>query len=68
MTVINNSQPASTDSSGNSMGMIVGVVLVLILGFLLVVYGLPAMNNRGTAGTPTQLNVPDKMNVNVNGK
>jgi hypothetical protein len=68
MAVINNAQPASTDGSNNSIGMILVVIVVLILGFLLVVYGLPAMGNRGATGTTPQINVPDKMDVNVNGK
>ena len=60
-TIVNN--PPSNDSGGN-MGMIVGLVLVLVIGYLFFVYGLPALQHM-QFGTP-QIKVPGKIDVNVN--
>ena len=59
-TIVNN--PGTTDS-GNGMGMIVGVIVVLFIAFLFFVYGLPMMRQ---ASAP-QINVPGKIDVNVHG-
>lgn len=47
---------------GNSMGAIVGIILLVVVIFLLFYYGLPAL--QGQQGV--NLNVPDKVDVNVN--
>lgn len=62
MTTIVNNPPAS-DNSGGPMGMIVGIVVLIILGYLVFVYGLPALRQMG--GSP-QINIPGKIDVNVN--
>ena len=61
-TIINTPQPANDQSSG--MGVIVGFVVLIVLGLLFFVYGLPAIRQM-SVGTP-QINVPDKIDVNVN--
>jgi hypothetical protein len=48
-------------SSSNSMGWIAPVAILLVVLFLLYYYGLPAVRSVGG----TQVNVPDKINVNV---
>ena len=48
--------------SGNSMGFIMGVILLIVALFLFVYYLLPAVQNR----EGTSINVPDKIDVNVN--
>ena len=58
-TVVNT--PAPSDS-GNGIGLILGIALILFLGFLFFVYGLPMMRSR----VAPQVNVPDKIDVNVN--
>lgn len=63
MTTIVNTPPASKESGG-SMGMIIGLFVLIILGFLFFVYGLPLIQNM-QLGAP-QINVPDKIDVNVN--
>ncbi len=70
MTTIVNS-PTPSDTGGNSMGVVVAVVvLVVLLAFLF--WGLPAWrgapsNNGGTdTGNQPTINVPDKVDVNVN--
>lgn len=60
-TIVNN--PPSSDNSGGPMGWIVGIVVLVILGYLVYVYGLPAVRQMG--GTP-QINIPSKIDVNVN--
>ena len=65
-TVVNN--PAPTENSGNSLGMIVGIFVLIIMAYLFFVYGLPAMQNI-RLGTPTvnpQINIPGKIDVTVN--
>lgn len=61
-TIINN-PPASNDSGG-PLGMIIVIVVLVVLGFLAYVYGLPALQNMQSGGT--QINVPDKVDININ--
>lgn len=46
------------------MGMIVGLVVFIIVGYLVVVYGIPAVKQM-QSGSP-QINVPSKIDVNIN--
>lgn len=72
MTTIINSPPAqaTAPAEGGSgfAGILIGVVLVAVIGFLFFVYGLPAMRNASNANTgnsgPT-INVPDKVQVEI---
>jgi len=63
MTTIVNTPPQSTNNSDSGMGMIVGLILLLAVVALFFVYGLPLLR-RATAAP--QVNVPDKIDVNVN--
>lgn len=63
MTTIVNTPPASNESGGNTMGMIIGLVFILVIGYALVVYALPALKNM-QIGAP-QINVPSDIDVNV---
>jgi hypothetical protein len=61
-TIINN-PPENTDSGG--AGLIIGIVMAIIIVFLFVAYALPALRkNNNNSGTT--INVPDKVDVNVN--
>lgn len=60
-TIVNNPPPAN--DSGNNMGMIAGFVVLLVLGYLFIMYGIPALGQM-KLGTP-QINVPSKIDVNV---
>lgn len=60
-TIVNN--PPSSDNSGGPMGWIIGIIVLIILGYFVYVYGLPAIRQMG--GTP-QINIPSKIDVNVN--
>ncbi len=67
MTVINNAAPA-TDNSGG-MGFLMGMILFIAFIFFIFYFGLPMIQNTfngGGAGTGTQINVPEKVDVNVN--
>jgi len=62
-TVINN--PPASDSNGSGMGFLVGIILIVVVVFLFFYYGLPVL--RGAlVGSAPQVNVPDKIDVNVN--
>ncbi len=60
-TIINN---PDTGSSNSGMGTVVGIVLAIIIVALFFMYGLPAM--RGTQKSGTTVNVPEKVQVDVN--
>ena len=60
-TIVNN--PPS-DNSGGPLTAIIVLVVLVVLGYLGYVYGLPAIRQM-QVGTP-QINVPSKIDVNVN--
>lgn len=51
--------------SNSSMGWVLGLVMVALLALALFYYGLPALRNAGNSGG-TNINVPDKIDVNYN--
>ncbi len=59
-TVVNT--PPSNNQGGNGMGFLVGIVLLIVVGFLFFVYGLPMLRQSTQA---PQINVPDKIDVNI---
>jgi hypothetical protein len=63
MTTIVNTPPAN-DNSSNNVGMIVGFVGLILVVYLVFVYGIPAIQRVGS-GTP-QINVPSQVDVNIN--
>lgn len=62
MTTIVNTPPS--EKSDSPMGWIIGLVILIVLGYLGYVYGLPAIQNMQEKGV--QINVPDTVDVNVN--
>lgn len=56
-----------TTDSGNSMGVMVGVLLAIVLIlFLFFYFGRGLFSGAGNTGTTTpQINVPNKMDINV---
>lgn len=60
-TIVNNPPPA--ENSGGGMNMIIGLVVLLVVGYLFIFYGLPAIRKM-QVGTP-QINVPSQIDVNV---
>jgi hypothetical protein len=63
MTTIVNTPPAPKESGGG-MGMIIGLIVLIAMGYLFFVYGIPAIQ-RVQVGTP-QINIPSKIDVNIN--
>ncbi|WKZ25403.1 MAG: hypothetical protein QY322_03380 [bacterium] len=61
-TIINTPQPKG--DTGGGMGVVIGLVVLIIFGFLFYVYGLPALRKMDV-GSP-QINVPSTIDVNVN--
>ena len=63
MTTIINTPPTSSNESGGNTGMIIGLIVLVVFGYLFFVYGLPAVQQM-RVGTP-QINVPSEIDVNV---
>ena len=63
MTTVVNNPPPSNDS-GSSMGMMIGLVVFVALGYLFFVYGLPALRQTQVP----QINIPDKIDITVEQK
>lgn len=68
MTTIVNSPSPSADSGGNSF--LIGMVVIIGMVILFVYVAMPAFRRMGTpqVNTPTQVVVPDKIDVNVTNK
>ena len=67
MTTIVNSATPTKDSNG--MGFMIGVVVLIGFVLILLYFGLPLLRNMGTPqiNVPApQINMPDKVDVNVN--
>ena len=64
MTTIINTPPAQKESGGG-VNMIVGLLIIVVFGYVFFVYGLPAIKNA-RFGMTTQINVPNKIDVNIN--
>ena len=61
-TIVNN--PPSQNESGGPMNAIIGLVVFIIVGYLFVVYGIPAIRQM-QLGSP-QINIPSKIDMNIN--
>lgn len=66
-TVVNNPAPVTSNDNG-SYGAVIGLVLVVVLVALFLIYGLPLLRGAYSTGASTapQVNVPGKVDVNVN--
>lgn len=72
-TVVNNPVAGDGDAGGNGVGFFMGILLLVVVVFLVLVYGLPGIRQgtgSGTGSTTTQPNikVPDKVDVNIQPK
>jgi hypothetical protein len=66
-TIVNNT-PTPTENSGGN-GFLGGVIIFIVFVVLLIYFGIPVLRNMGPiqVNTPApQINVPDKIDVNVN--
>lgn len=59
--IVNN--PGSSNSGGNGMGFLLGIIVLIVFVFLFLYYGLP-MIQQSFSGP--QINIPDKIDVNLN--
>lgn len=62
-TIVNN--PAPANDSGGGSGMIIGLIILVVFAFLFIVYGLPALRQLKTPQITPQINVPNKIDVNI---
>lgn len=60
--IVNN--PGNSDSGGNGMGFLLGIIVLVIFVFLFLYYGLP-MIQQSFSGSQPQINVPDSIDVNI---
>ena len=64
MTTIVNNPPPSNDSNGG-MGMIFGFIVLIVVAYIFIMYGLPAIKNIQLGTPQIKINMPSKINVNV---
>lgn len=64
MTTIVNNPPPATDNSSGPVGIIIVLIVVAVLAYLGIMYGLPALKQMQLGGA--QINVPSKIDVNIN--
>lgn len=50
---------------GSSAGLIVGIIMAIIVGLILLFYGIPFLANSARQNSPS-VSVPDKVDVNMN--
>lgn len=62
MTTIVNT-PAPSNEANSGMGMIIGLIALIVVAYLFIVFGLPAI--RGMQVGAPQINIPSKIDVNV---
>ncbi len=48
------------------MNIILGISMILVMGYLLVTYGIPALRQMQLGGP--QINIPSTIDVNINQK
>lgn len=67
--VIHQHDATPANNGGNSMGAMLGVLLAVALIFFLFYYfGRGSINGGSTSSTTPQLNVPGKINVDINSR
>ncbi len=64
MTTIVNNPPPASDEKGGYMGLIIGIIVIMIAAYIFMTFGLPAIRQM-QVGTP-QINIPSKIDVNIN--
>ena len=66
MATIVNTPSQVPQSSDNGMWNFLGILLVVVTIFILIFYGIPFIKSSlGNIGSP-QINVPGKIDVNIN--
>ena len=65
MTTVINTPGTTQESSG--VGLVVGVIVAIVIVALFLMYGLPALRGTANDGGGTNINIPEKVDVNVQG-
>ena len=67
-TIINHPTTADAPRESTGAGIVLGIIIAILFLIVLAVYGVPAFRNAGT-GTDTNngVNVPDQIDLNING-
>ncbi len=68
-TIVNNPAPASApvyERTDNGLGTVLGLILLVVLLAALFFYGLPAIGSAFRGASNPTVNVPGKIDVNVN--
>lgn len=64
-TIVNN--PPAESNGNNGSGFLLGIIVLIVVVILFIFYGLPYLGNGGgNAAQAPQINVPGKIDVNVN--
>lgn len=54
------------EGGNNGSGFLLGVIVLIVFVVLFIMYGLPMINSSVNQAQTPQVNVPDKVDVNVN--
>ncbi len=54
------------DGGNNGSGFLIGIIVLIIFVVLFLIYGLPLINSSVNQSQTPQVNVPGKVDVNVN--
>lgn len=63
-TTVVNPAPSNNSNSDNGLGFLLGVIVLIFFAFVLIYYGFP-MLKQGIGGSTPQINVPNKVDVNL---
>ncbi len=66
-TIVNTTPATSGESGSGGMGFLLGIILLVLFAFVFFVYGLPYVTGAIRGSQAPQVQVPDKVDVNVKG-
>lgn len=64
-TTIVNPAPSNNSSDNNGMGFLLGIIVLVIFGFLFFIYGLPYIRGLSGGNGGVQVNIPKSIDVKV---
>ena len=66
-TTIINPAPTNNSNTSGGMGFLIGVIALIVFGFVFFVYGLPLIKQglSGLGSGGIQITLPEKVDVNV---
>ncbi len=66
-TIVNTTPTTSGETGSSGMGFLLGVIVLVLFAFVFFVYGLPYISGAVRSTQSPQIQVPDKVDVNVKG-